>query len=494
MLVARELVAQGLQGLVRGQRALGVVRLRRVRRQRVARLQRRGLIGLARLDDLLAVRLPARVGLGVLPLPFGALLLRAGLPLAGLRIEAVGTDVVAGLVERRGHAVQVRVELLAGHAVGRVIGLLERQRDAATLEVDVDDAHEDVVIDLDDLLGQLDVTLGELGDVHQALDALLDANERTEGNELGDLAGHDLADLVGPREVLPGILLRRLQRKRDALAVHVDVEHLDRDLLADLDDLGRVVDVLPGQLGYVHEAVDSAKIDEGAEVDDGRDDAAADLALLQLREEGLADLALRLLEPGTARQDHVVAVLVELDDLCLEGLTDVGLQVAHATHLDEGRGQEAAEPDVEDEAALDDLDDLALDDAVLFLDALDRAPGALVLGALLGQDQPAFLVLLGEDEGLDVVTHGDDLAGIDIVLDAQLARGDDALGLVADVEEDLVAVHLDDGALDDVAVIEVLDRRVDRGHEVLGGADVIDGDLGRGRRRSSYGHLVGILR
>jgi hypothetical protein len=40
----------------------------------------------------------------------------------------------------------------------------------------------------------------------------------------------------------------------------------------------------------------------------------------------------------------------------------------------------------------------------------------------------------------------------------QLADGDDALGLVADVEEDLVLVDLDDGALDDVAVVEVDDR------------------------------------
>ena len=229
--------------------------------------------------------------------------------------------------------------------------------------------------------------------------------------------------------------------------------------------------------GDVHEPVDAAEIDERTEVDDRRHDAAADLALLELREERLAHLALGLLEPGTAGQDHVVAVLVELDDLGLEGLAHVGLQVADATHLHERGGQEAPQADVQDEAALDDLDDLPLDDAVLFLDALDRAPGPLVLSALLGQDQPAFLVLLGEDEGLDVVAHGDDLAGIDVVLDGQFTGGDDALGLVADVQQDLVAVHLDDRALDDVAVIEVLDCGVDRGHEVLGGADVVDGNL-----------------
>ena len=120
-----------------------------------------------------------------------------------------------------------------------------------------------------------------------------------------------------------------------------------------------------------------------------------------------------------------------------------------------------------------------LDDAVLLLDLLDGAPGALVLGALLGQDQPAFLVLLLEDQGLDLVADLDDLVGVDVVLDRQLARGDDALGLVADVEQDLVAVDLDDGAFDDVAVVEVLDGRVDRGEEVLFGADVVDRDLGR---------------
>src|ERR1700709_2731901 len=49
-----------------------------------------------------------------------------------------------------------------------------------------------------------------------------------------------------------------------------DVETLDGDLLAALDDLGRVVDVLPGQLGHVHQPVDAAEVDERAEVDDAR--------------------------------------------------------------------------------------------------------------------------------------------------------------------------------------------------------------------------------
>src|SRR3712207_5231014 len=418
--------------------------------------------------------------LGVLPLPGLAGLVVALEPLAGLRVEALGVDVVALLVVRGGHAVGGRVELLLV-ADDALVGLLEGQRDPATVQVDVDDLDQDLVADLHDLLRDLHVALGQLGDVHQALDALVDAHERTEGDQLGDLAGDDLPDLVRAGELTPRVLLRRLQRQGDPLTVEVDVEDLDGDLLAHLDDLGGVVDVLPGQLGDVHEAVHAAEVDERTEVDDRGDDTLADLAALQLGEEALTHLALGLLEPRPAGQHHVVAVLVELDDLRLELATDVRLQVAHPAHLDQRRGQEAAQPDVEDQAALDDLDDGAGDDAVILLDLLDRAPGAFVLRALLGQDQPALLVLLLEDQRLDLVADGDDLGGVDVVLDRQLARGDDALGLVADVEQDLVPVHLDDGAGDDVAVVEVFDRFVDRGEEVLGAADVVDGDL-RGAR------------
>ena len=141
--------------------------------------------------------------------------------------------------------------------------------------------------------------------------------------------------------------------------------------------------------------------------------------------------------------------------LASSAATDVGLQVADPAQLDERRGQEAAQADVEDQAALDDLDDRAADDAVLFLDLLDRAPGPLVLGPLLGQDQTAFLVLLLEDEGLDGVAQRHDLVRIDVVADRQLPGRDDALGLVADVEQDLVTVDLDDGALDDLAVLDL---------------------------------------
>ena len=199
------------------------------------------------------------------------------------------------------------------------------------------------------------------------------------------------------------------------------------------------------------------------------------LARLEVDEELAALLLLGLLEPRPAGQHDVVAVAVELDDLGLDGPAHVGLELADPAQLDQRRRQEAAQADVEDEPALDHLDDRAGDDPVGLLELLDGAPRPLVLGPLLREDQPTLLVLLLEDQGLDVLAQGDDLGGVDVVADRQLAGGDDALGLEADVEQDLVPVDLDDGALDEVTVLELDDGA---GHGVFEGAatEVVLGD------------------
>lgn len=62
----------------------------------------------------------------------------------------------------------------------------------------------------------------------------------------------------------------------------------------------------------------------------------------------------------------------------------------------------------------------------------------------------------------------------------ELAARDHAFGLVTDVEENLVPVYLDDDAIDDVTVVEVLDRLVDRGEECFLVTDVVDRNLRSG--------------
>ena len=82
-----------------------------------------------------------------------------------------------------------------------------------------------------------------------------------------------------------------------------------------LEDLGGVVDVRPGELGDVDQAVHAVEVDEGAEVDDVRDLALDDVARLQAVEDLLALLLALLLEHRAAREHDVVARAVELDHL-----------------------------------------------------------------------------------------------------------------------------------------------------------------------------------
>ena len=226
------------------------------------------------------------------------------------------------------------------------------------------------------------------------------------------------------------------------------------------------------------EAVHAAEVDERTERHDARHHTLADLARLEVGEEAVAALLLRLFEEGATAEDDVVAVLVELDDLRLHRLADVGGEVAHTAQLDERSGKEATQADVDDETALDDLDDRAFDHAVGFLDLLDRAPRPLVLRTLLRQEQTAFLVLLGEDECFDLLTQRHDLVRVHVVPDAELAGEDDALALVTDVEQDLVAVDLHHRAVDELAVFDFDHRAVDRLGERH--AEVISGDLAGG--------------
>src|SRR5690606_27417271 len=115
-----------------------------------------------------------------------------------------------------GHAVECGIELGA-LGIDTLVGLLEAQRDAATLEIDVDDLDEDFLTGLDNLLSELNVLTRKLGDVHETLDAVCNANERAERNELGDCARSNLADRVSASEQLPRIFLSSLQRQRYAL-------------------------------------------------------------------------------------------------------------------------------------------------------------------------------------------------------------------------------------------------------------------------------------
>ncbi len=169
----------------------------------------------------------------------------------------------------------------------------------------------------------------------ETLDVVADLHERAERHELGHTAVGDVADLELLDELLPRIVLGLLEAEGDTLAGKVHIQHLDLDLVAHRDDLGRVIDVAPGELGDVHESVDAAEVHERAEVDDRGDGTGKDHALDELVEDLLALLLAVLFEHHTAGEHDVVAVAIHLDDTRLEAVAEEHVEVLHAAKIHE---------------------------------------------------------------------------------------------------------------------------------------------------------------
>ena len=96
------------------------------------------------------------------------------------------------------------IEALGEFAPRIRLALLEAQRNAAAFLVDVEDHHLDLFADMHDL-GRIDVLVGPVhfGDVHEALDALLDLHEAAVIGDIRDLAEQPRIRRVAPRDVLP---------------------------------------------------------------------------------------------------------------------------------------------------------------------------------------------------------------------------------------------------------------------------------------------------
>src|SRR6185436_17047164 len=251
----------------------------------------------------------------------------------------------------------------------------------------------------------------DLGDVDQALDALLELDERAEVEHLEDLAVDDLAGRVVVRDAVPWIGDQLLDAERDLRLVAVagiDVEQHGLDLVTLLEQLARVLDPLgPRHVADVDQAVDAfLDLDEDPEVGDVADVALDHGARRVLLGQLLVGVRLELLH---AERDPVLLdVDVEHDRLD---------HVAHRDHL--RRMLDPAGPrhlgDVDQ--ALDAL--FELDERAVVLERDDRARHVLLGGAaprILGDLLEAEADALGVGVELEHL-HADVVADLE-----QLAR------------------------------------------------------------------------
>src|SRR6202163_2208866 len=278
-----------------------------------------------------------------------------------------------------------------------------------------------------------------------------DLDEEIVRRDLDDLRDELVAleQFVGVLD--PRIWQRVLERQRDLLRLGVELHHFNRHGVADLDDLGRVLDARVRQLAVVDEAVDAAEVDERAELREPHHDAFADLSDLQ-RAEQLLLLGVELFfEHLPLAQYDAMALVVEVDDLEPQLLADELVEVADGLAADLRRRDEPAHAEVDENAALDDLRDGRFDHFVVVVGLDDLLPGLQGAGAAFAQIELAVLVVDPVDHDFQGVA---DLELLGFDRERELAERQDALGLAADVDEQFVLVLGDDDAGEHLALVE----------------------------------------
>ena len=205
----------------------------------------------------------------------------------------------------------------------------------------------------------------------------------------------------------------------------------------------------------MNEPVDAAQVDERAEVRETHDDALADLPDLE-RVEQLLLLRLQLFfEDEPLREHDAMPLVVEIDHLQTQVLADEFVEVADRLTPDLRRRHEAAHPEIDENAALDDLRDGRFDHFVALVRLDDLLPGLERARAALGEKERAVDLVDAMDHDFEGVA---DAQRLWIDGERELAEGKHAFGLAADVDEQFVLVFLDDRAGEDLALVEHLER------------------------------------
>ena len=304
-----------------------------------------------------------------------------------------------------------------------------------------------------------DLLLGDLRDVQEALDELVELHDGAEVEQLVDRALVHRAARELAVDAHPRVVRQLLDAKREALTLGLDGQDLRLDLLTLLEVVGRVAHLVrPGQVRDVAEAVDiTADVDEDAEVGDVADltlDLRADRVLLR---EDVPRVALELLHA----QRDALALEIDLEDDRLNLVADAhhlrgvldALGPAHLRDVDH-----ALDALLElDEAAVvrhgDDGTADALTDVVTLVHGLPR-----ILGDLLeAEADPLALGVVAQHLDAHVVADVEHLLGVLVARPAHVADVQQAVD-AAQIDERAVVRDVLDDAVDEHARLELAER------------------------------------
>ena len=206
----------------------------------------------------------------------------------------------------------VRAEDPAG-ALGFGAGLTKTRVDAPGSGIDTEDFRGDDIAYSDDVARMRDVSAGEFGNMDGRLDGAVDADERLGFREFDDSRGYDLSDFKPRGDLVPGAGRGEADGELDPLRLTVDFDNANPDSLADGEQIGGMLDEIPGEFGDMGETDGAADVNEHAVILDSRDAPFQDVANMQLVDHALFLLGALICNGFALGEDHAIAGAIDLE-------------------------------------------------------------------------------------------------------------------------------------------------------------------------------------
>ncbi len=194
----------------------------------------------------------------------------------------------------------------------------------------------------------------------------------------------------------------------------------------------------------MQEAVHTAQVNEDPEVNDVFDGTLQHLPHFELRQNLLTLLFEFFLNEFAVRHHDILIRRIQLHDPELHALLKIRVEVAYRAHVDLRARQECFETveELHDHTALDTAYDRTFDNLFVLVDLFDALPAADLVGLLFRQHKLALAVFLVIKVDLDGV------AALQVF--AKLVTRNDAITLVADIDDNVIVAHLEHPALHDI--------------------------------------------
>ena len=239
----------------------------------------------------------------------------------------------------------------------------------------------------------------------QTVHTVNDLGKCAERHQADDLHACNVTDRILRAEDVPRIALLGLVAERDALLFGVKALDVNRQRLADRDNILRLADVLPGQLGQVNHAVYAAtEVNKRTVRGCALDNARVNLADFDVRPELRFLFAALLALNQTDRADCLLARF-DFNDAEFNRLANQRGEIAVLRHAALRRGnKDAVRTRVDHNAALNGFRNLALQNGLVLAGFLNVLPVAVCVHSLFGKLRNPFQIAYADHKRFHAVT------------------------------------------------------------------------------------------